>query len=99
MYENIPEPESQEASSRHPSPEQLLLREALKRFTPKQKKIWEFHNYDRLTQDEIALKMKTSRQVIARHIKACEKKITKYVSMFKGFSNALNQYIQIKADE
>src|ERR1035437_2191896 len=79
-------------ASEHPTPEQLLMREAAKYLTPKQKKVWELHNYDRFTQDEIAGKLKISQPVVAKHIKAIEKRIAKWV---KGNMGA---YELLKAD-
>jgi RNA polymerase sigma factor (sigma-70 family) len=62
----------------HPTPEQMLLRQAIKYLTPKQKVIWEYHNYDRLTQDEIASKLKMTQQGVEGHIRRIEKRIAKY---------------------
>lgn len=62
----------------HPTPEQVFIREAMRRLTPKQRLIWEYYAYDQLTQDEIAHKLKVSQPVIAKHIKACEKRIARY---------------------
>ncbi len=43
-----------DVNRKHPSPEQLLMRQALKYLTVKQRQVWEYYNYDRLSQDEIA---------------------------------------------
>jgi len=64
---------------KHPSPEQLLIRQATKYLTAKQRVVWELHNFDKLTQDEIASKLKISQQAVAKHIKACEVRIVKWV--------------------
>lgn len=63
----------------HPTPEQLLVREAVKHLTPRQKRVWELYNYDKLTQDEIGAKLGISHQGVAKHIKAIEKRVTKWV--------------------
>lgn len=63
----------------HPTPEQLLMREAVKYLTPRQKRVWELYNYDRFTQDEIGAKLGITHQGVAKHIKAIEKRITKWV--------------------
>lgn len=62
----------------HPTPEQVIIREAIRRLTPKQRLIWEYYTYDQLTQDEIAVKLKISQPVVAKHIKACERSVIKY---------------------
>lgn len=65
---------------KHPSPEQLLVREAAKHLTPKQKQVWELYNFDRLTQDEIGARLGITHQGVAKHIKAIEKRIKKWVA-------------------
>lgn len=70
--------EKSSVSEEHPTTEQLMLRQALKRLTVKQAEIWNLWNYDRMTQDEIATKLNIAQPVVAKHIKAIEKKITKY---------------------
>jgi predicted DNA-binding protein YlxM (UPF0122 family) len=61
-----------------PSVEELFIREAVKHLTPKQRVIWEYWNLDRLTQDEIALKVGRARTTIQSTIKQCEKSIAKW---------------------
>lgn len=73
-----------DVNSEHPTPEQLLVREAVRFLTPKQRKVWEFYNYDKLTQDEIANKLNIAQPVVARHIKACEKRIAKWCQSNMG---------------
>lgn len=80
----IPSLPDREIELRHPSPEQSLLREAVKRLTPKQRRIWDLHNFDRLTQEEIGKRLKITHQMVAKHIKACEKKITKWIKSNMG---------------
>lgn len=87
----VPAPLSEEVERRHPTPEQSLIREAMKRLTPKQKKIWELYNFDRLTQDEIGKKLKISQQAVTNHIRACEKKIAKWVKNNLGAYELLKQ--------
>lgn len=81
--ENVPAPE-QDLGLRHPTPEMLLIREAVKYLTPKQRKVWEYHTYDRLTQDEIAHKLKISQPMVAQHIQAAEKRIVKWCKSNMG---------------
>ena len=66
-------------SREHPTPEQLLLREALNVLSDKQRDIWELWNYDKLTQDEIAKKVKMHQPHVAREIKKIEAMIAKWV--------------------
>lgn len=88
MYDPI-DPDTLEAPEydegrEHPTPEQLLMRQAAKYLTPKQKKVWEMHNYDRLTQEEIATKMGISQSMVSQHIKAIEARIAKWCKANMG---------------
>lgn len=90
MVRDIAEPINK--AEKHPTPEQLLIREATKYLTPKQRKVWELHNYDRLTQEEIAFKLKLkSHSVVSRHIKAAEKRIVKWCKSNMGAYRLLKQ--------
>jgi DNA-directed RNA polymerase specialized sigma subunit len=80
-----------ETSSEHPTPEQLLMREAAKFLTPKQKKVWELYNYDRLTQDEMAARLGMGQANVAHSIKAIEKRIAKWVASNMGAYKLLKQ--------
>jgi len=71
-------------SSEHPTVEQMFIRQAIKFLTPKQRAVWEYHNYDRLTQDEIAEKLNITQQVVGKHIKAIEKRIAKWCKSNMG---------------
>jgi DNA-directed RNA polymerase specialized sigma24 family protein len=62
----------------HPSVEQLFIREAVKHLTPKQRAVWEYWNYDRLTQDEIGEKLGISHQAVSGHIRAINDRIKKW---------------------
>jgi|ERR1019366_1700394 predicted DNA-binding protein YlxM (UPF0122 family) len=73
----VPEREYDSARE-HPTPEQMLVRQGAKYLTPKQKKVWELHNLDRLTQDEIGKTLGMTHQAVCKHIQACEKRIAKY---------------------
>ena len=77
LADDIPE-RAQDESRKHPSPEQLLIREAAKYLTVKQKRVWELWNFDKLTQDEIATKLKVSQPMIAQHIAAIERRIARW---------------------
>lgn len=78
----------------HPTPEQLLLRESLKILEPKQLEIWEMWNYDRMTQDEIAKKLKVTQQAIQKQLKSIEKKLTKWVQSNLEAYKLLKQNIE-----
>lgn len=68
----------------HPSPELLLIREAVKRLTKKQQYVWNLWNFDKLTQDEIAPKLNISQQAVSKRIKTIEKRISKWVKSNLG---------------
>jgi len=66
------------AENEQPTVEQMFIRQAVKYLTPKQRAIWEYWNYDRLTQDEIAEKLNMKQQNVSNSIKAIEKRIAKW---------------------
>lgn len=72
-------PDRPRQDNMHPTPEQLLIREAAKCLTTKQKTVWELYNFDRYTQDEIAKKLGISQPVVAKHIKSIENRIKRWV--------------------
>jgi len=92
--DSIPAPEY-DPGSEHPTPEQLFMREAAKHLTAKQKIVWEYHNYDRLTQDEIAIKLGISRTGVQHHIRASETRIQKWceanISVYEMIKEALEK--------
>lgn len=90
VVNNMPE-KQYDSSKEHPKPEEMLLRQAIKFLTPKQRMVWEYWNYDRLTQDAIAKKMKISQPMVVQHIQACEKRITKYCKANMGTFELLKQ--------
>ena len=71
-------------SREQPTPEQLLVREAVKYLTPKQRAVWEYYNYDRFTHDEIASKLRITQQAVQQRIAGAEKKIVKWVQSNLG---------------
>lgn len=65
----------------HPTPEQLLIRQAVDEgLTTKQKIIWEMYNYDKMTLREIADALEVHFTTIDEHIRMAEKKIVKWCS-------------------
>lgn len=79
MYnENVPEVSA--GGSAHPTPEQLFIREAVnKALMNKQKRVWEMHNFDRMTHAEIAKKLKVTSSAVTQQIKTIEKRLTKWI--------------------
>ncbi len=65
-------------AGRNPRVNELFVKEAVKHLTRKQKKIWDYHSLDGLTQDVIATKMNISQQAVSRHLKAAEVKMIKW---------------------
>lgn len=72
-----------DSACEHPTIEQLFMREAIKHLTPKQKVIWDYHNFDKLTLQAIGKKVGISHQAVARHIEAAKTKIKKWMRMNK----------------
>jgi len=95
--ENIPEPEYS-SDSEHPTPEQLFLRMAVKHLTPKQRKVWDYHNFDRLTQDEIGAKLGITHQAVADHISACEARIAKWCKNNMDAYTVLKQELEVYSE-
>lgn len=62
----------------HPTVPQLFIQMAVKHLTKKQMQVWELHQYDRLTQDEIATKLGKARTTIQTQIHQAEKRIKKW---------------------
>ena len=78
VNENMPEVSA--GGSIHPTPEQLLIREAVNNaLMNKQKRVWEMYNYDRLTHAEIAKKLKVTPSAITQQLKTIDKRLTKWV--------------------
>lgn len=85
-------PEYDTSSAEHPTPEQLLLRMAVERaLMNKQRKVWEWHNYDRLTAVEIAKKLKIDPSSAARQIKTIEKQLAKWCTDHKEVYDAIKE--------
>jgi predicted DNA-binding protein YlxM (UPF0122 family) len=76
----------------HPKPEESLLRMAIeKTLMNKQRKVWEYYNYDRLTFVEIAKKLKVSKQAIEQQVNTIEKQLTKWVTEHRAVYEALKE--------
>jgi predicted DNA-binding protein YlxM (UPF0122 family) len=85
--------------SKQPKAEEILFRMAIDHLTERQRKIWEMWNYDRLTQDEMALKLKIRRQSVAESISKIEDKIKKFVTINKGAYILLKMEQQIHQED
>ena len=65
--------------NRYPTAEEALFRMAIDRvLTNEQKKVWEYWNYDKLTQKEIAKKLNSEQSLIAKKIRTIEKQISNW---------------------
>jgi len=72
-------PEYSQQDNEHPTPAQLLFRMAVDHALMRdQKKIWQWHNYDKLTDTEIAKKLKVSRSAITQRLKVIKGLLIKY---------------------
>lgn len=89
--ENIPENEYDEHSE-HPTPSQLLLRLAIENtLTGKQKRVWSYYNYDRMSLTDIALKLKVSKQAVNQQIKVIENKLKTFCEDHKKVHKLLTR--------
>jgi DNA-directed RNA polymerase specialized sigma subunit len=90
MDDNIPEIDN--GGEKHPSPEQLILREAVsKALMNKQQHVWEMYNYDRLTHAEIAKKLKVNTSSVTRQIKTIEKQLKKWIKKYNRVYEVLRK--------
>jgi hypothetical protein len=83
--------------SAYPSPSEVFISEAVKHLTYKQKLIWEYTNYDKLTQDEIAKKMGISQPTVCGHLRAINRSIVKWCKSYKQTYKLLES--QVKREE
>lgn len=97
-YSNINDADSfaeyEQSENKHPSPEQLLMRMAIeKALNKKQRTIWDYYNYDRLSTVEIARKLNLDQSTISRNIKVIERRIIKWVKgnveVYKALTGAM----------
>jgi len=83
LYEESFRPEDyieRKKARMHPTPEQILFRMAVeKALSNKQRKVWEYWNYDRLTQPEIAKKLRVKQQAVSQQIATIEKQLAKWI--------------------
>lgn len=90
QFDNLEEPPTQ--GQEHPTPAQLLMRMAISQaLMNDQRKIWELYNYDRLTHEEIAIKLKVSRQAVSKRIATIEKRLTKWMEEHQRVHEALTE--------
>jgi predicted DNA-binding protein YlxM (UPF0122 family) len=67
-----------DSDSEQPTPEQLFMRMSVECLTAKQKAVWEYHNFDRLTQEQIGAKLGITHQAVAKHITAAQTNMAKW---------------------
>ena len=67
-----------DSACEHPTVEQLFIAMAVKHLTKKQKQVWELHQFDRLTQDEIATKLGKARTTVLTQIRQAEARIKRW---------------------
>jgi RNA polymerase sigma factor (sigma-70 family) len=84
MFEEIENHLDKQKKSAHPSVEQTMIRMALESLTDKQRQIWDMHNYEKLTQDEIARKLGIKQQSVEQQLGSIEKKVTKWCKLNRG---------------
>ncbi len=83
-------PEISTHGAEHPTPEQLMIREAAKHLSPNRRKVWDMLNYDRMTHEEIAARLKISQQAVSSQVKTIEKQLTKWIQEHKEVYNMLS---------
>ena len=74
-----------------PTPEQAMLREAVRHLTPKQRAVWELHAYDKLSERKIADKLGKRRTTIQTQIAQCEARIAKWCKANMGAYKLIKQ--------
>ena len=76
----------------YPTAEEALFRIAIDKVLNKeQKEIWQYWNYDRLTQSEIAKKLNSEQSLISRKIKTIEKQLTAWCKEHLEVYNLLKE--------
>lgn len=77
-------------SKKYPTAEESMLRLAMeKALMTKQRKVWEWYNYDRLTAVEIAKKLHVDPSSASRQIKTIEKQLQKWCADHMEAYNAI----------
>jgi predicted DNA-binding protein YlxM (UPF0122 family) len=90
--ENIPEREYDKDEAKHPTASQLLLRLAIDNtLTYKQKRVWNYYNYDRMSLTDIGLKMNVSKQAIDQQIKVIENRLKTFCDEHKKVHKILTR--------
>lgn len=77
-----------------PTAEQAMLRQAIRYLTPKQRRVWELYNYDKLTQDEIGARLGITHQAVGKHLKAIEKRVAKWCASNMGAYKLIKQEME-----
>lgn len=63
----------------HPTIEELMLREALRHLTARQKMIWEYWNFDKWPQSRIASKLDISQQAVDKTLKSIARRVERWI--------------------
>lgn len=71
-------PELRNLGKKQPRVQQMIMQMAVNTLNETQREIWFLYNNERLTQDEIALKMVLKRDNIKDYIKRIETKLVKF---------------------
>lgn len=74
----MPTERAYDADSECPKPEQVMMRQAARHLTPKQRVVWDLYNYDKLSQRAIAKKLGKRRTTIQTQIHQCEDRIARW---------------------
>lgn len=90
----LPAERPYDENSECPSAEQAMLRQAARHLTSKQRQVWDLYNYDKLTQDEIGVKLGITHQGVAKHIKAIEKRVAKWCKSNMAAYNLIKQEME-----
>lgn len=77
---------------KHPSTEELFLRQAVVCLTKRQLIIWEFVNYERYTQAEIGKMLGISQPAVNSHMRESERKITKWIKEHRAMYDRIKDF-------
>lgn len=84
--------------SEQPTVEELFIREAVKHLTSKQKQVWEYHNFDKLTQQEIGNKLGISQQAVMGHLRAINERIKKWCDYHQEVYDIIKDQLNVNKD-
>lgn len=82
----------EENDFKHPSIEQLFLKQAVVCLTKRQKLIWEFANYERYTQAEIGKMLGISQPAVHSNMRQIEFKIKKWIKEHQAMYDRIKDF-------